>query len=485
MSLARRSVHSSIYNVVSQTLQIVILLFRSVMLARLLSPEVFGLYTFAQAIIYTTQTIPSFGLGSAYIHHSPETEHPDAPGVYLTLIAVFSLIWAVLLAGVAALLLDREQCRILWILIGVAFVSQLVAPAQTILARRVRFQRLAILALVSAALSTPIALLLAWKGAGIWSLLSVDIVSGSVLVVGLYVLRPVWRPRPAWSLPIARYFLKFGRTTVLAGILVQAIDRLDDLWTGYFLGSTALGFYSRAYTFANYPRRVLADPINAVAMGTYAEVKHDRKRLSQGFFRFNALVVRMGLLFAGILFLISPEFVHLILGEKWLPMLGAFRLMIAYTVVDPIKFTVGHLFISVGRPDLLARVRAIQLVVLVVGLVTLGPNLGIVGVASAATIMVVVGTGILLWKSHQFVDFSLTQLFGVPIIALLSGALGTYGLMSILGVSGSYWLVGLTKLLIFMPVYVVVEFLGERHQILEVFRLVKSLFLTRAQAGTV
>jgi O-antigen/teichoic acid export membrane protein len=479
VSLARRSIQSSFYNIASHGLQVIILFFRSVMLARILPPAVFGVYTFVQAIVSITVTLPTFGLGSAYTHRSPESEHPDAPGVYFTLISIFSLIWAVLLTGIAVLFFNLEQVWVLAVMVAAAFVSQLVAPAQAILAKQVLFQRLAILEGISAILTTLCALLLAWNGAGIWSLLSVDIISVIVLVVGLYLIHPVWRPRLAWSPPVVRYFLKFGSSTFLAGLLVQAIDRLDDVWTGRFLGDVALGFYSRAYTFANYPRRILASPVSSVALVAYAEVKYDRKRLSQAFFRVNALMIRAGFLFAGILFLISPEFVRLVLGEKWLPMLSAFRLMIVYTAIDPIKFTVGHLFVSIGMPGLLARTRFIQLLILAIGLVTLGPTYGIAGVSLAATIMVVIGMGILLWQAREHVDFSVVRLFGMPVVALIIALLAAYGAVALYGSTDSFWQVGILKFVAFGLAYSLIMLVTEKHQIYELAHLVRHLFLNR------
>ena len=234
MSLAKRSIESSIYNVGSHGFQVVILFVRSVLLARLLSPEIFGIYAFAQAIIIITRTLPTFGLGSAYIHHSPESEHPDASGVYLTLISSFTLLWAVVVASGATLFVDPERRLVLWILIIISFASQFVAPAQAILAKQVLFQRPAILSGFSAIITTLVALLLASRGYGIWSLLSVDIINVIIFVAGYYIIKPVWKPRFAWSQPIARYFLSFGGRVMQAGILVQLLDRIDDLWVGTF-----------------------------------------------------------------------------------------------------------------------------------------------------------------------------------------------------------------------------------------------------------
>ena len=474
MSLAKRSVQSSIYNIVSQFFQLSILVVRSVLLARTLSPAIFGVYTFSRSIVTITQALPAFGLGSAYVHHAPESDHPDALGVYFTLTTLLTLLWATLLTVGAMLVLGHEQRRVLWVLVASAAISQLAAPARAKLAKAVIFQRIAILDLVIAVVTTIVAIFAAWHGYGVWSLLAIDIVTAAVSIFGFYIIKPVWRPHFAWSPTILRYYLRFGFQTVKAGLLSSVIDRLDDIWTGYVWGDAALGFYSRAYTFANYPRRILATPINSVAIGSYAEVKDDRRRLSQAFFRVNALLIRMGFLLAGILLLISYEFIWLILGEQWVPMLPTFQMMIAYAMLDPMRLTVANLFISIGKPDLLVKIRLTQLGVLCIGLLTLGFYFNIEGVALAVASTTAVGMGILLWKVRAYVDYSFSALFSIPFIALVTGLVATYSALYLLDLS-NHWQSATVKLCIFLSVYLGVLILMERQMALELFHMILKL----------
>lgn len=214
-----------------------------------------------------------------------------------------------------------------------------------------------------------------------------------------------------------------------------------------------MAYYSRAYRFAVYPRMILATPINLVAGGTYAELKEDTVRLSKAFFRTNAFLVRSGFLLAGIFALVSPEFIVLALGEKWLPMLDAFRLMLIFTMLDPMKSTIADLFVAVGEPGKIVRARIVQLVVMVAGLILLAPPLGITGVALAVDIMVVVGVGQLLWQAREFVQYSLRQLLVVPVVALFVGLV-----VSLLGIRAGFvpdspWATAFVKLFLFVPVY--------------------------------
>jgi O-antigen/teichoic acid export membrane protein len=311
---------------------------------------------------------------------------------------------------------------------------------------------LALIDFVDTTLSTIVTLFLAWRGATLWALLSNNIVTLSVNLVLLYIWRPVWRPTVTWDRAGIRYFLWFGVRNVIADGLLRALDKVDDLWAGIYLGDTALGYYSRAYTFAIYPRKILASPVNLVTGGTYAELKGDRKRLSQAFFRINALLVWVGFLLSGGLALLAPEFIRIVLGEKWLPMLAAFQLMLIYTLFDPIKITIAALFTAVGEPGKVVQVRSIQLIVLVIGLIILGSAFDIIGVALAVDLMLVVGMILFLWRARAYVDFSLHKIFGGPTISLITALILSQIVIHLIPVTGD-WLTAILKGIVFVTIY--------------------------------
>ena len=441
---------------------------RSILLARWLPVEVFGVYGFAAAIVGLSTIVVNFGMGPAFTHRAPETEDEEqTAAVHFTLKLVFTLVWAVLLIA-GAFIFSNGPDRVALLLLTVTSAGvQLAETPKLILVRRVVHRRLALVDLTSVLLSTLVTLGLAWRGVTLWALLATDLVGMVLSIVALYVWRPVWRPQLVWEPTVVRYFLRFGSQVFLGSAFAQALDRVDDLWTGSYLGKTALAFYSRAYSFARYPGVIIGNPIDTVAAGAYAELKGNRPRLSQAFFRFSAILVRGGFFLAGLMALIAPEFIRLAIGNKWLPMLDAFRLMLVYTLLVPLRKTVTKVFAAVGRPDKLIRVRFVQLVVLVIGLIVLGPRLGIVGVALAVDVMFVLGIAILLWLVRAYVDISLWRLFAVPGLSLGLGMLLARGAILLPGVLGSDWRTGIVKFAVFSTVYSAILLVFEWHQIVK------------------
>ncbi|MCB0243409.1 MAG: oligosaccharide flippase family protein [Anaerolineae bacterium] len=451
--LARRSTVAVAWNMASGMSGLVVLFARSIILARLLPVETFGVYAGASALVVLTSVFATFGMGGAFLHRAAETEDENrAASIHFTLKLMFTAAWAVVLIAFALLRTTGDQQTALIVITLATAGLEITQTPRLILVRRVVHRRLALLQFADALLSTALAVGLALMGVTLWALLATDLSLMFVSIVGLFIWRPVWRPWFSWNREVVRYYLSFGSRNFGAGALLLALDRVDDLWTLRYLGDTALGYYSRAYTFATYPRRILAGPVNQVAGGTYAELKGERKRLSQAFFRTNALLVRSGFFLAGLLALIAPELIAILLGDKWLPMLQAFRLMLVYTLLDPIKMTVADLFVAVGRPELVFRVRLLQLGVMVVGLFALGTRFNIAGVALAVDTMVVVGITVLLWQAREYVDFSARRLFAVPMLALVLGLAAGAGVVALL-TTPAPWLSATLKTVLFVLAY--------------------------------
>ena len=480
MNLVQRSITSATWNAVANWSTMLILFARTILLSQMLPVRVFGIYALATSWVRLTAVLPSFGMGAAFIHRSEETEdEEEAAAVHFTLKLLFTLIWAAaLLAGALIWTTGPLRLALVWLTLTIGGM-QLAQTPRLLLTRRIVHQRLAGQQVVNTVATTAVALYLAWRGAGLFALLATDLIALIVTYVTFYGWRAVWRPRLRWSSRIARYFLSFGRRSMLAEILMQGLNRLDDIWTGFYLGDTSLGYYSRAYTFATYPSQILASPLNAVAGGTYAELKNNALRLSRAFFRTNAFLIRTGFLLAAILALIAPEFIRLGPGAKWLPMVTAFRLMLVFTLLNPIKVTVANLFVAVGRPELVVRARLLQLVVLIAGLFLLGNVWGISGVAIAVDVMLISGISLLLWQARTYVSYSIKALFSAPLIALIAGLAVTVGVLSLSGPLANDWISAGVKIATFTAVYGVLLLILERERARKLLAFVRQNMLTR------
>ncbi len=423
--LAGKVVRGSAYSIVASLITLTLGFVRSVLLARLLLPEHFGVVAMAMVFLNLAGQLRAFGMDKALIHR-PQADR-DTLATYFTL-RMATLAVSLLVVLISIPLLQRFYRNmpalgaVMLALVGVELLKGLNSVQETLLNKGLEFRAIALTNVVASVTMTAVAPWMAWSGFGVWALVGERASGMAARWVMVWLVFRRWRPRFGWDGDVARWFWRYGRAVWGATSLAFLLDRFDDFWTGTFLGKTPLGYYSRAYEFARYPRRVIANPLVSVFMPTFARLQDDRIRLSKAFFRMMSLMVRAGFLFALVLILTAPEFIHLFLGDKWLPMTLTFQLMLVYISIDPMMAGMHQLFLAVGQPIVITKVRVWQLLFFVPAVVGLAAWKGIIGVAAAADLMVLLGAWLLSRKLPAVVDFSWQVLLLWPVVGALAGA---------------------------------------------------------------
>jgi len=419
MNVAKRSIDSVTWNLLSNLIILPIGFIHSIILARFLPVEYFGIFGGVVALVILVTRFFDFGLTPSFLHRSNETEDEfKAIENLFTLRLLLSSIQVLFLITIGVIFFSGSRQTVLLVLALTGFFTSILSTPKLLLTRQIKFKPLAILNIASTLISAITASIIAIVSSSIWALLSSSITSLIVLVIFFYIWKPNWKPRLSVNFSIIKYYIRYGSRVQIGDLLSVILDNIDDLWTNLYLGDIPLGFYSRAYKFATYPRSIIVMPIQTVANSTYAELKFDRKRLSQAFFRVNAFLIRAGFLIAGLFFIISPQFIRIFLGEEWMPMLLTFRLLLIFAMLDPIKGSIANVLIASGVPNKLIRIRFFQLVFLIFSLFSLGNIYGTIGVAMSMDIMLFIGIVALYNSVRPYVDFSLRRLFLSPVISL-------------------------------------------------------------------
>lgn len=424
MSLGHRFVRAGLWVAGTHFITAMLLLVRSVFLARLLPVEVFGVYTFAAALTTLTAAVARFGMDDALVHRALETrDEQAAASVHFTLVIVFATIWAALMLTLALTFDDRPMQTALVVLTGTQVGLLLVSTPIALLRRRVDHRLLATTGVVASLISTALGLTLAWRGYGLWALLLIDAVTSLLGVAALLLWGPAWRPRLRWEGSAVRYFLSFGSRNVLARVLEDASERIDKLWTGAVLGSLALGFYARASAYSRAQADLIDRPLSSIAIGAYAELAHDRARLSGASMRISEILIHASALLATIVGVTAPALIELLIGAKWLPMIDPFRILLIAAVPAALSRTCIQLLVAVGAPGDRFRIAALQVAVLGLGLLALGPHYGVTGVALAVLGAAAAAMVLSLRYVSRFADLGLRTLLVPPLAAALTAAI--------------------------------------------------------------
>lgn len=421
--LPRRFFTSAKWNSIINIFIIIINVGQSVILARLLPVEIFGLVAGAASIVLIANAFLDFGFTNAFVYRSTETEDLDhIASVHFTLQLLISIFWTLLMLSVGVILSNFREDRFITAFFVITLSKTALSFMSTPNAILFRFsyhKRRAIIRLIDALFSLIIAIIFASFGYYIWALLSSYIVTAVVNLVFLYFWKPFWRPRFNCSAITIKYLLKYGGKNLIGQLIANALDRVDELWINLFIGNQPLGFYSKAYILAGYPGSLLASSIGNITLGSFAELADNKKALSDAFDKTISFLIRASFLLGGLLVLIAPELIMFFLGPKWLPMLLVFRIMLPYTLLDPILITIFYLFNAVGEPEKIINVRAIQLGFLIISIAIFANFFGIEGVAISVDLMMVLGFTIVFLYSRKYVDFSIKSLLFAPSIALM------------------------------------------------------------------
>jgi O-antigen/teichoic acid export membrane protein len=309
--IARQVVSGSTYSILSSGVTLVLGITRSILLARLLLPEYFGVIALALVFTQLVGTLRSIGLDMALIHR--QKAGPTFMRTYFSLRAGLDLVAAgVLFAAIPLLQRFYPQTPELgWVLAALVFALVMFSLSQvqeTLLRKKLDFKSLAVTDVVASLTMTIIAPYLAWRGWGLWALVA-EQVSG-VTTRFLLTWGPFrqWLPSFGLDKDIVSWLWDYGKKTWMATNLVYYLDRFDDFWIGTSLGDVFLGYYSKAFEFAHYPTRLIANQLIAVFTPVFARLQHNHTSLSQAFYRSAHVILRTGALAAGALALILPEF---------------------------------------------------------------------------------------------------------------------------------------------------------------------------------
>lgn len=461
--LAGKTVKGSFYSGAAAIITFVLGFARLILLTRLLLPEDFGVMALTLFFVGFCGTITRLGLDEAFIHSQDGGESLKATYFSLRvgssgLVTGSLLILAPILQQLYPNMAQLEAVLIVSSLL--VFVDGVTMAQVTFIRKELAFSILAIADIAASLLMTIVAPLSAWQGWGVWALVAENASYTFAQCLFTWSLFRRWRPRFAWNRQAVEFFWRFGRPLWVKTNIEYFLDRFDDFWIGTTLGQNALGYYTKAYDFARAPRRIFANPLLKVFVPVFALLQNNRQSLSQMFFRCAYLLVRCVFFGAGLFVLTMPEFIHLIIGEKWLPMLWTFRLLVVYVVFDSFLLFIKGLFIAVGKPSVLRNITLAQAIFFMPA-VMIGVHIaGINGVAIAADGMLLIGGWRMYRPLKKIIDFPAWRLLGWPILAVTTALGGSLCLEAVTTYT-SVWQSALLKVgsfsMIFGGILLIVE----------------------------
>jgi teichuronic acid exporter len=326
----------------------------SLVLARLLGPEAFGIIALANVLVLFLEMVVRQGLVAAIVQR-PELprEHLDT-AFWMTMGAVSLLLPGLLaVSGVWAAANSAPTLQpVLVALSPVLLLSGLSVVQEARLRRTMDFRALAIRTTIAVVAGGVAGLLAAALGAGVYALVIQQLATKTLEAVGLWRASS-WRPRLHFELAVARDLLSFSGKTALAGVGVFVGQRADALLIGLFFGAVPVGLYRLALRFIDMTTDLAAGALQAVSLPELSRLSADR----EAFTRRSLELVRLGTVLTapvlGVLAVASEPLMR-VLGEEWLPAITPLRVLCLLAVFQLFTHFVGPILQAAGKPGVLA-----------------------------------------------------------------------------------------------------------------------------------
>jgi PST family polysaccharide transporter len=392
-----------------------------VVLARLLVPSDFGLVALALTISIFLGLVASLGLGGVFVVEQGLGEREK--GTYLTLFLVMGAGFAVVMAATApafALLFDEPRLDdvVLAMSVMVFFSGGLNWFYEALLQRELEFRSRFVAQIVQAVTYSGVGILLAALGAGVWSLVTGQIVGAAVYAVALLTLAP-YRVRPAFDSAAAARGVREGRGFLVQTVTGFAAQSVDILVVGRVLGAARVGFYSLAVRLSELPNWMIAESVANVTFPGFARMRYRGEDVTPAFLSTLKLVAfvtcPLGIVLSGA----AEPVVLVVFGERWAPMIGPLAVLGVWGAVKPVRNTIAWLLNSVGHQAVLGRISLVALVLLIPAVYAAARAGGITDVAWVMLAETVLTTLALAWLARTRAGVALgRQWSALAVVAL-------------------------------------------------------------------
>ena len=403
----------------------------TIILARLLLPEEFGVMGYCLIIIQYLDIINSAGIDGALISRRDHIEEA-ANAAFLGNIALgcvtFIISW-IAAPATANFFKAPEVTLTLRVLALSLPISGLGMVPDALIQRSLRF-RTKMIPEISRNLTKGLSsVILALAGFGVWSLVWGQIIGGLTGTLLAWLLAG-WKPTRRYNAEATRSILKFGFNIIILDFAGAFRNNVDYILVGRILGASALGYYTMAYRIPELFINSLNYVIGRVSFPALAAMQADHERMRSFYFTYirylSTFIFPVGVGIA----LTAPVFIPVFLSSTWNSAIAPTSLISMALTISAIGFVPGVLYKAMGRPEILNRLGLIKISI-AVAVLWYCTRWGIIGVAAGqitiGMISVTLDTLVANWIMHyqlwQLIkailpSFSASIVMGLSLIAL-------------------------------------------------------------------
>jgi PST family polysaccharide transporter len=382
----------------------------SVVLARFLVPQDFGLMAMAYVVAAFLQVFIDFGTGYAIIQRRQISRELLSSVFFLNLLVGTACAAAVFWASepLAAAFSEAQLAALLQALSVTFLLSASAIVHRALLMRNMRFDRLIKATILGTVAFAAVGITLGALGFGVWALVGGTIAEVTVSTPVLwYAAR--WRPHAHFAIsdlrPIARFSVNLSAYNVYNYFSTQS----DKIIISWLLGAGPLGLYALAQRLTSSSIRPIAAAVDPVIFSRMAQLQDDDQEIGEAFLRTVggiALILFPAMIGASV---IAEPLILTLLGETWRPVAPLVAVLAPITALNAIVERTGSIFRAKGRTDLLLRWEIARSIVIAVAYLA-GTPWGITGVVNSFALGCILLAPVMIWIPFRLIGLRFTQL---------------------------------------------------------------------------
>lgn len=397
----------------------------SIILARLLAPEVYG--TIALVTVFTAimQVFVDSGLGTALIQSKDADERDFSTVFYFNI--VFSAVLYAVMFFAAPLIANIYDNQLLVPVVRVLSLTLLVSGVRNVqqayVSRNMQFKKFFLVTLVATVVSAVVGITMAYFGLGVWALVGQQLTNAVVSTAILWITVR-WRPKLMFSFSRLGVLFKYGWKLLVSSLIDTVYNDLRTLVIGTMYTESDLAFYNKGQQFPQFIVSNINSSIDSVLLPTLSSAQEDRdamKKMTRRAIKTSTYILMpmmMGLAVC------AEPIVYYILGEQWMSCVPFLRIFCFSFAFYPIHTANLNAIKAMGKSGVFL---VLEIVKKVVGVVLLLASMwfGVMAIAYTLIISTVLSQIINAWPNKKLLGYSyLEQLKDMLPSILLSLVMG-------------------------------------------------------------
>lgn len=335
-----------------------------IVLARLLTPEDYGCIGMLTVFTHLAGSIVTMGFSSALIQKKRPSDE-DYSTVFFWNEAISVLMYLILFFSAPAiarfyripLLNDVLKVQGLILIINASAAIQ-----DNRLRKQFNFKKLAIVSIVSNFIAIVVAVIMAYKGFGVWALVGQSLSLGVVRNI-IFWLTNKWRPMFVFSKKSFKELFSFGFYVFMSNIVNQLGNSLQTLLFGRLYNATLLGYYTKAGRTEMFASRSLSDVLLQVTYPLYSELQDEKEKMISAISRITTTVAYVTFPLMSLLILLAKPIFVLLYSDRWLPSVPYFQVLCLAGFVIGLQAINYQPIAAIGKSKLMFKWTVIKRVV--------------------------------------------------------------------------------------------------------------------------